>query len=51
MISLIKYLCMYQYFIKKHQKVGQKHFKNPNTFAECSNDFKDVFKSIEEYNP
>ena len=45
------YEAKYQYLIKKHEKVGLDHFKDPKSFMEYSNDMKDVYKNIENYNP
>ena len=42
------YEAKYQYLIKKREKVGQDHFKDP---IEYSNDMQDVYKNIEDYNP
>ena len=41
----------YQYLINKRGKVGLHHFKEPKAFMEYSNDMKDVYKNIENYNP
>ena len=40
----------YQYLINKREKVGLKHFNDPNTFIEYSNDIHDVYKNIDNYN-
>ena len=40
----------YRYLINKRAKVGSKHFNDPKAFIEYSNDMKDVYKNIEEYN-
>ena len=45
------YEAKYQYLIKKREKVGLDHFKDPKAFMEYSNDMKDVYKNIENYNP
>ena len=45
------YEAKYQDLIHKRQKVGQGHFKDPKAFMEYSNDVKDVYKNIEDYNP
>ena len=45
------YEAKYQYFINKREKVGLDHFKDPKTFIEYSNNMKDVYKNIENYNP
>ena len=39
-----------QYLINKHEEVGLDHFNNPKTFTEYSNDMRDVYKNIEDYN-
>ena len=41
----------YQYLINKRQKVGLDNFNEPKAFMEYSNDMKDVYKNIEDYNP
>ena len=45
------YEAKYQYLIHKRQKVGQDHFKDLKAFMEYSNDIKDVYQNIEDYNP
>ena len=45
------YEAKYQYLINKLEKVGLDHFKDPEAFMEYSNDMKDVYKNIENYNP
>ena len=40
----------YQYLINKRKEVGLDHFNNPKTFIEYSNDMRDVYKHIEDYN-
>ena len=40
----------YQYLINKRDKVGLNLFDDPKAFIEYSNDMKDVYKNIEEYN-
>ena len=45
------YEAKYQYLINKHEKVGLDHFKDLKAFIEYSNDMKDVYKNIEDYNP
>ena len=44
------YEAKYQYLIKKREKVGLDHFKDPRAFKEYSNDMHDIYKNIEEYN-
>ena len=41
----------YDYLINKRQKVGIKHFNDPNAFIEFSSDIKDVYSNIDMYNP
>ena len=41
----------YQYLISKHKDVGLKHLQDPKAFIEYFNGMKDVYISIEEYNP
>ena len=45
------YEAKYQYLISKREKVGLDHFKDPKAFMEYSNDIKNVYKNIENYNP
>ena len=45
------YEAKYQYLINKREKIGLYHFRDPKTFMEYSNDMKDVYKNIENYNP
>ena len=45
------YEAKYQYLIKKREKEGLDHFKDPKAFMEYSNDMEDVYKNIESYNP
>ena len=40
----------YQYLIKIHEKVGLDHYNDPKAFIEYSNDMKDGYKNIDEYN-
>ena len=41
----------YDYLINKRQKVGIKHFNDPNAFIEFSNDINDLYSNIDMYNP
>ena len=41
----------YQYLINKREIVGINNFNDPKAFMEVSNDMKDVYKNIEDYNP
>ena len=41
----------YQYLINKRESVGLKHFNDPKTFIEFSNDMRKVYKNIDNYNP
>ena len=45
------YEAKYQYLINKLEKVGLDHLKDPRAFMDISNDMKDVYKNIEDYNP
>ena len=40
-----------QALIKKREKVGINHYDDPKAFIEYSNDVRDVYKNIVEYNP
>ena len=44
------YEAKYQYLINKSEGVGIDHFSNPKAFIEYSNDMRDVYKNIDEYN-
>ena len=39
-----------QFFIKKRESTGLKHFNDPKDFIEYSNDMQDIYKNIGEYN-
>ena len=41
----------YQFLINKRESVGLKRFNDPKAFIEYSNDMRDVYKSINNYNP
>ena len=43
------YKLTYRFLINKRKDADLKHFSDRKTFAECLNDIKDVYKSIEEY--
>ena len=45
------YEAKYQYLINKIERVGINHFNDPKVFIEYSNDMRDVYKNIDEYNP
>ena len=45
------YEAKYQYLINKREKVGLDYFNDPKAFMEFSNDMRDVYKNIEDYNP
>ena len=45
------YEAKYQYLNNKRKKVGLDHLKDPKAFMEYSNDMRDVYKNIEDYNP
>ena len=40
----------YQFLINKRESKGLKHFNDPKSFIEYSNDIQDVYKNIDEYN-
>ena len=40
----------YQYLTHKREDVGIDHFNDPKAFIEYSNDMRDVYKNIDEYN-
>ena len=44
------YEAKYQYLINKRESKGLKHFNDPKTFIEYSNNMQDFYKNIEEYN-
>ena len=44
------YESKYQYLINKREGVGINHFNDPKAFIEYSNDMRDVYKNIDEYN-
>ena len=41
----------YQFLIKKIENIGLKHFNDPKSFIEYSNDMRDVYKNINHDNP
>ena len=41
----------YQFLIKKRENIRLKHFNDPKSFIEYSNDMHDVYKNIDHYNP
>ena len=41
----------YQFLINKRESIGLKHFNDPKAFIEYSNDMRDVYKNIDDYNP
>ena len=45
------YEAKYHYLINKREKVGLYHFDDLKAFIEYSNDMKDAYKDIEDYNP
>ena len=45
------YEAKYQYLIKKREGIGIDHFSDPKAFIENSNNMRDVYKNIDEYNP
>ena len=44
------YEAKYQYLINKRENVGINHFKDPKAFIEYSNDMRNVYKNIDQYN-
>ena len=44
------YEAKYQFLINKRESTALKHFIDPKVFIEYSNDMKDVYKDINEYN-
>ena len=40
----------YQFLIHKRESIGLKYFKHLKVFIDYSNDMKDVYKNIDEYN-
>ena len=44
------YEAKYQYFFNKREGVGINHFKDPKAFIEYSNDMRNVYKNVDEYN-
>ena len=44
------YEVKYQYLINKREGVGIDHFSDPKAFIKYSNDIRDVYKNIDEYN-
>ena len=45
------YEAKYQYLINKREGVGINHFNDPKAFIEYSNDMRNVYKNIDDYNP
>ena len=41
----------YQFLINKRESIGFKHFNDPKIFIGYSNDMRDVYKNIDDYNP
>ena len=44
------YESKYQFLINKREEVGLDHFNDAKTFIEYSNDMRDVYQNIEDYN-
>ena len=44
------YEAKYQYLINKREGVGIDHFNDPKAFIKYSNDMRNVYKNIDEYN-
>ena len=45
------YEAKYQYLIKIREKVGIDHHNDPRAYIEYSNDIRDAYKNIGDYNP
>ena len=45
------YEAKYQYLINKREGVGINNFNDPKAFIEYSNDMRNVYKNIDDYNP
>ena len=45
------YEAKYQYLIKIREKVGIDHHNDPRAYIEYSNDMRNVYKNIGDYNP
>ena len=45
------YEAKYQYLINKKEGVGINHFNDPKAFIEYSNDMRNVYNNIDDYNP
>ena len=43
------YQAKYQFLINKRGSTGSKYFNDPKAFIEYSNDMKDVYQNIDEY--
>ena len=41
----------YQFLINKRESIGLKYFNDPKAFIEYSNDMRDVYNNIDDYNP
>ena len=40
----------YEFFIKKREYTGTKHFNDPNAFIECSNNMDHIYENTDDYN-
>ena len=47
----MKYIRMQMVLMNKTESVGINHFNDPKAFIEYSNDMRNVYKNINEYNP
>ena len=45
------YEAKYQYLINKREGVAINHFNDPKAFIKYSNDIRNVYKNIDDYNP
>ena len=47
----MKYIRMQMVRMNKTENVGINHFNDPKAFIEYSNDMRNVYKNINDYNP
>ena len=45
------YEAKYQFLINKRESTGLRHVNDTKAFIEYSNEFRDFYKNIDEYNP
>ena len=41
----------YQFLVRRRENIAVKHFNDSKAFIEYSNDMRDVFENINDYNP